>query len=91
MTLRVDVRTLGQEIRDSLDRGESVEIERDGEVVACIPALGSNERTGTPGETPMAKFIRLRRQQEPLDEEFERDLELARQLLNEPVVTEAWD
>ncbi|MDZ7727847.1 MAG: hypothetical protein U5Q44_06425 [Dehalococcoidia bacterium] len=37
MVMRIRVEDLGDEVRERLARGEPVEIERDGEVVARIP------------------------------------------------------
>lgn len=91
MTLRIDVSTLSKDVRDSLARGESVEIERDGEVVACITAPATGDELQHVPETPMAKFLRLRREHGPVDEDFARDVELARKMMNEPVVTEPWE
>jgi antitoxin (DNA-binding transcriptional repressor) of toxin-antitoxin stability system len=83
MAIRVDVNSLSDEVRKSLERGEVVEIEQDGEVVARIPP--SRPSGGLRG------FLELRLQDEPVDEDFERDLATARELINETVVTEPWE
>lgn len=81
MTLRIDVKDLGEEVCASLERGEAVEIERDGRVVAKIE----------PPKGGLLAFLEARKGKEPLDEDFERDMEIARQMLNELVVTPAWE
>ena len=89
MTLRIDVKDLGDEICASLARGEAVAIERDGEVVARIAAATSDADAGK--TTPWAQFLELRRLHGPVDDDFERDLAEARRLLNGLVVTEPWE
>ncbi len=81
MTLRIDVKDLGEEVCASLERGEAVEIERDGQVVATIE----------PPKGGLLAFLEWRKTQEPMDEDWERDMEIARRMLNEPVVTEPWE
>jgi antitoxin (DNA-binding transcriptional repressor) of toxin-antitoxin stability system len=81
MTLRIDVKDLGEEVCASLERGEAVEIERDGRVVAKIE----------PPKGGLLAFIEARKGQEPMDEDWERDMETARRMLNESVFTEPWE
>lgn len=81
MTLRIDVKDLGEEVCASLERGEAVEIECDGRVVAKIE----------PPKGGLLAFLKAREGKEPMDEDWERDMEIARQMLNEPVVTEPWE
>ncbi len=81
MTLRIDVKDLGEEVCASLERGEAVEIERDGRVVAKIE----------PPKGGLLAFLEARKGQEPMDEDWERDMGIARRMLNESVVTEPWE
>jgi hypothetical protein len=83
MVTRIRVEDLGDEVRESLERGEAVEIERDGKVVASIPA----ERPKNAFEV----FLELRRQHEPVDEDFERDLEQIRKEMNRPIGSLPWE
>lgn len=65
MSLRIDVASLPEDVRRSLESGEAVEVERDGKVVAVIR---SGERR--PGRALWAALAAM----EPLDDEFERDI-----------------
>ena len=81
MTLRIDVKELGEEVCASLERGEAVEIERDGKVVAKIE----------PPKGGLLAFLEARKGQEPMDEDWERDLAKVREWMNQPVELDEWD
>lgn len=81
MTLRIDVKDLGEEVCASLERGEAVEIERDGRVVAKIE----------PPKGGLLAVWERWQEMEPLDEEFARDLEMIRKWGNRPVELDEWD
>jgi hypothetical protein len=79
VTIRVNVDELPDEVVAALNRGDSVEFEREGEVVGTMtPSLA--------GSTDWARFLEVRRSDPPLDyEAFLKDLDVVRQELNTPV------
>lgn len=84
MTVRIAIEDLPPEARRALERGDSVELERDGEIVGRLE----------PGSTPKSgwdRFLELRREAPALDhDEFLEDLELVRGLLNQPAPLGPW-
>jgi antitoxin (DNA-binding transcriptional repressor) of toxin-antitoxin stability system len=82
------MKVLGEEACASLERGEAVEIERNGEVVARIDA--QRQPAGGPNNA-WDRFLALRRLHGPVDEDFEQDLAEARRMLNGPVSSEPWE
>lgn len=81
MTLRIDVKDLGEEVCASLERGEAVEIERDGQVVATI-------------EPPKGGLLALWerwQEREPLDEDFAAELAELRKQANAEAGPAAWE
>lgn len=83
MAIRVDVNSLSDEVRESLERGEVVEIERDGEVVG---RLEPGARPGTLGRLAeeLAKLG-------PPDENFTDDLRRIRESGNAPIGPTPWE
>jgi antitoxin (DNA-binding transcriptional repressor) of toxin-antitoxin stability system len=72
-------------VRECLERGEPVEIERDGQIVARV------EPCAEPRFKTWKEYVEARKSDPPLDDEFERDLAIAREMLNTPVETEPWE
>jgi hypothetical protein len=86
MTVRIPIEPLPAEAREALERGESVEVEREGTVVGSVQAdLRSWE------ERLLAWQAAVRRDP-PLDyDEFEKELEDIRRELNRPAEMPRWD
>lgn len=84
MAVRIAIEDLPPEARRALERGDSVELERDGEIVGRLE----------PGSTPppgWARFLELRHEAPPLDhDDFLEDLKLVRGLLNQPAPLGPW-
>ncbi len=80
--MRVDVDRLPPEVVEALDRGDTVEFERDGELVGH--ARIERKRLS------WQEFWQLRRASPPLDEDFLRDVENVRLMLNTPM-TDPWE
>lgn len=78
MTTRLSAERLPADVLAALERGDLVELERDGEVIGCI----------TPAEKKLMDwqaFFEARRADPPLDyQDFLRDLESIRAELNSP-------
>ncbi|MBA4180775.1 MAG: hypothetical protein C0506_09325 [Anaerolinea sp.] len=82
MTVRVDVDRLPAEVVDALNRGDIVEFERDGELVASVRA--------EPKRISWREYWELRRNAPPLDDDFLNDVEEVRRMLNAPM-TDPWE
>lgn len=86
MVVRIRAEDLADEVREPLSRGEMVEIEHDGQVVARLEPCAPG-RAGVDWKA----YVEARKSDPPLDDEFERDMATARELLNEPVETAPWE
>lgn len=75
--MRIDIETLGAELREAIERGEPVEVERAGTVIGRFEPVFDAMIAGWMEslETPF---------DEPEVETTEEDLDLVRQLLNTP-------
>ena len=75
--MRIDIETLGEELRDAIERGEPVEVERAGTVIGRFePVFDATIAKWVESfDTPFG---------EPEVETTEEDLDLVRQLLNTP-------
>jgi hypothetical protein len=77
MTIRVDVDRLPPDVAEALARGDTVELEQDGELIARVEPC---ER-----KVNWEAFFEARKDAPPLDyDDFLRDLEIIRQELNKP-------
>lgn len=85
MNARIDISALGDEARRLLKRGEPVDIEHDGALVAriepCRPAA----------ESGLEAFVRRRRNRTPVDDRFEDDLAAIRDTANQPLEPSPWE
>ena len=83
MSLRVDVSELPGDVIAALERGETVEVERDGEVVASFAM--------PPVVTDWERYVALRRAAPPLGyDDFLEDLEKVRTWFNSPNESPEW-
>ena len=82
MTLRVDVDQLPAEVIAALERGDTVEFERHGEIVGRVEI--------EPKRISWREYWELRRNDPPLDDDFLGDLEEMRDMLNAPM-TNPWE
>lgn len=71
------------ELLERVASGEEVLLEHEGAVVALVSPV--------PGANGLAALFDDRRNSEPLDEDWERDMALARELLNRPAEATAWE
>ena len=80
--MRVDVDQLPPEVVAALNRGDTVEVEHDGELVACVRP--------EPKRITWREYWELRRNSPPLDDDFLNDVEEVRRMLNAPM-TNPWE
>ncbi|MCZ7577096.1 MAG: hypothetical protein FIB00_04385 [Chloroflexi bacterium] len=84
MTVRIAIEDLPPEARRAIERGDSVEVERDGEIV------GRLEPDFTPA-SGWERFLEIRHEAPQLDhDDFIEDLKLVRSLLNQPAPLGPW-
>ena len=85
MTVRISADDLPPAVLEKLEAGESVEIERNGQVIARL-------EPPKPKEFDWERFIEARRKDPPLDyDDFLRDLETAREWMNRPAEPSRWE
>jgi hypothetical protein len=88
MTVRIPIESLPEEAREALERGESVELEREGEILGRIECPGPARS----GEARHAEYLRRLRADPPVDyDELLADLEMTRMELNRPAELRHWD
>lgn len=85
MAAQIDVKRLDDEVVERLERGESVEIVRDGEVIGRVEPRLKPDKVG------WRAYFEARRKDPPLDDKFEEDMAKARALLNQPVEIRSWE
>ena len=84
--MRIPIESLPAEAREALERGESVEVEREGEVVTRI------EFAKASWEERRARWAERVRSEPPVDyDEFLADLEQIRNELNRPAEMPRWE
>lgn len=84
MTLRIKLEDLGAEVRECLERGEAVEIERDGEVVGRLEPK-------PPRRPTLVGIIKRLRTLPPVDEDFAADLAKIREEANKSPHIRPWE
>ena len=84
----IDISELPEAVRACLLRGESVQVEDGGRVVAHVEPQ-SRPNPGTPVD--WEGYLAARRAAPPLDDEFEKDMEKVWEVTNRPVAPVEWE
>lgn len=84
----IDISELPEAVRECLLRGETVDVEDGGRLVAHVEPE-SRPKPGTPVD--WEGYFAARRAALPLDDEFERDMEIVLRGRQEPVAPVAWE